>query len=287
MNADCCYKLYMHINKTNGKVYVGQTKKSYCRRWRNGKGYSTCSRFAKSIEKYGWDGFEHIPLIEGLSKSEADYFEQFFIEFFDSQNPEFGYNLTTGGDECPMDNPVVRENHREAMKKLSADPEWRKKHREALKKLHADPEYQKKNREAMKKVHADPEWRKKVSEANRKMAQDPEWRENVRKANQKLHADPEYQKKHREALKKLHADPEYQKKNREAMKKVHADPEWRKKQREGAKKICKKVLCVETKIVYGSLKEAAIAVNLKTSTPICLCCGGKQKTAAGYHWEHA
>lgn len=249
MTDDCCYKLYMHINKTNGKVYVGQTKNSYCRRWRNGKGYSACSRFAKSIEKYGWDGFEHIPLIEGLSKSEADYFEQFFIEFFDSQNPEFGYNLTAGGDENPMDNLVVRTKYYESMKKMHADPEWQKKHREAMKKVCANTDWQ----EAIKKRSADPEWRKKQREAHRKLAQ----------------------------------DPEYQKKHREAMKKLHADPEWQKKNREGIKKLRKKVLCVETKIVYGSLKEAAIAVNLKHRSSISMCCGGKRKTAGGYHWEYA
>ena len=108
MNDDCCYKLYMHLNKTNGKVYIGQTKLSYRLRWNDGKGYGSCSRFAKAIKKYGWNGFEHIPLIEKLSKIDVDY--------FDSQNPEFGYNLTAGGDENPMDNSIIRENHREALK---------------------------------------------------------------------------------------------------------------------------------------------------------------------------
>lgn len=134
MNDDCCYKLYMHLNKTNGKVYIGQTKLSYHLRWNNGKGYCKCSLFARAIEKYGWDGFEHFSLIEGLSKIDADYFERFFIAFFDSQNPEFGYNLTAGGDENPMDNPVVRAKYDESMKKVFADPEYRKRNRDAGKK---------------------------------------------------------------------------------------------------------------------------------------------------------
>ena len=219
MNDDCCYKLYMHVNKTNGKVYIGQTKHSYISRWNNGKGYGHCSRFAKAIKKYGWDSFEHIPLIEGLSKIEVDYFERFFIGFFDSQNPDFGYNITSGGDENPLDNPVVRAKHGESMKKRSANIEWRENVRKAIQ-----------NRSA-----------------------NIEWRENVRKANQKKFADPEWQKKVREANQKRR----------------------------------KPVLCVETKIVYNSLTEAAVAVNLRTPTPICLCCGGKQKTAGGYQWEYA
>ena len=219
MNDDCCYKLYMHLNKTNGKVYIGQTKHSYVSRWNDGKGYGSCSRFAKAIKKYGWNGFEHIPLIEKLSKIDVDYFERFFIAFFDSQNPEFGYNLTAGGDECPFDSPIVRENHREAMKKLSTDPEWLENHCEAMKKLSTDPEWLEKNREGVKKRSANPEWREKNREANRKR--------------------------------------------------------------------CKKVRCVETNIVYDSITEATIAVNLKSRSTIIMCCGGKRETAGGYHWEYA
>lgn len=107
----------MHVNKINGKVYIGQTKTSYLSRWDNGNGYGHCSRFAKAIKKYGWDGFEHIPLIEGLTKSEADYFERFFIAFFDSQNPEFGYNLTAGGDTNPMDCPELVAKKTESLKR--------------------------------------------------------------------------------------------------------------------------------------------------------------------------
>lgn len=155
MNADCCYKLYMHVNKTNGKVYIGQTKKSYLSRWRNGKGYGGCPMFAKAIKKYGWhEGFEHIPLIEGLFKSEADYFERFFIEFFDSQNLEFGYNLTAGGDENPMDCPELVAKKTESLKQYyENNPELREKVRQHNNLLWSNPdsifyssEYRKKQR---------------------------------------------------------------------------------------------------------------------------------------------
>ena len=40
------YSIYMHINKTNGKVYVGLTSMRPEERWRDGKGYhkGTCNR---------------------------------------------------------------------------------------------------------------------------------------------------------------------------------------------------------------------------------------------------
>lgn len=35
------YTVYKHINKINGKVYIGQTALNIERRWRKGKGYKT------------------------------------------------------------------------------------------------------------------------------------------------------------------------------------------------------------------------------------------------------
>lgn len=145
MNDDCCYKLYMHLNKRNGKVYIGQTKKSYLSRWDNGRGYGRSSRFAKAIKKYGWDGFEHIQLIEGLSKIDVDYFERFFIVFFDSQNPEFGYNLTAGGDANPMCCPELVAKKTESLKRYyENNPELlehlREKTRENNKLLWSNPD---------------------------------------------------------------------------------------------------------------------------------------------------
>lgn len=55
------------------------------------------------------------------------------------------------------------------------------------------------------------------------------------------------------------------------------------KQRD-AKSNSKRVRCIETEIIYNSIKEAAIAVGI-TSAGISLCCNGKRKTAGGYHWE--
>lgn len=33
------YSVYMHINKTNGKIYVGITKQKVSDRWKNGSTY--------------------------------------------------------------------------------------------------------------------------------------------------------------------------------------------------------------------------------------------------------
>ena len=90
------YCVYMHKNKTNGKVYIGITSISPNNRWRNGVGY-TGQKFGNAIKKYGWDGFEHIILYENLSIEDASKKEIELIRKYDSRNNAFGYNVAIGG----------------------------------------------------------------------------------------------------------------------------------------------------------------------------------------------
>lgn len=91
------YCVYIHTNKSNGKVYVGQTRQEPTKRWKNGLGYDRCPYFFKAIQKYGWDGFEHEIIASHLTKTEADNFEKLLINKLNSANPVFGYNLSEGG----------------------------------------------------------------------------------------------------------------------------------------------------------------------------------------------
>ena len=55
------YIIYLHVNKINNKVYVGITKHSNPElRWRHGREYRKNVVFTRALDKYGWDGFEHI-----------------------------------------------------------------------------------------------------------------------------------------------------------------------------------------------------------------------------------
>ena len=95
---DSKYIVYIHINKINLKVYIGQTCQKPNKRWRNGQGYiNQNTYFANAIKKYGWDNFEHIILEENLTKSQADFYEQMYIKTYKSTDRDKGYNLTYGG----------------------------------------------------------------------------------------------------------------------------------------------------------------------------------------------
>ena len=101
--------VYMHVNKINNKVYVGLTNQKPEHRW--GKGGCKYSEkqpvFYNAIQKYTWDGFEHIIFAEHLTEQEAKHMEAMLIALYKSnckryKNPEFGYNMTDGGDSNPM-----------------------------------------------------------------------------------------------------------------------------------------------------------------------------------------
>lgn len=90
------YCIYIHKNKINGKIYVGQTCQDPERRWRKGEGYKDSPRFYNAIRKYGWDNFEHIILEKNLTFEKANENERKWISTYKSNEEEFGYNITPG-----------------------------------------------------------------------------------------------------------------------------------------------------------------------------------------------
>lgn len=98
MNDDKKYCVYVHVNKQNGKRYVGRTG-NIDNRWKP-SAYKGCKYFYNAIQKYGWDGFDHIILKDYLTYQQSIDLENRYIEMFNTRNPNNGYNLT-GGNEYP------------------------------------------------------------------------------------------------------------------------------------------------------------------------------------------
>ena len=98
--------VYVHVNKINGKRYVGITSKSNPNhRWNSGRGYKENPFFYSAIEKYGWDKFEHIILYSGVNEAFAKEKETELIRLYKTQDRDFGYNMTSGGDGTPGFHP--------------------------------------------------------------------------------------------------------------------------------------------------------------------------------------
>lgn len=91
------YIVYTHISPNN-KRYIGLTSQSPNRRWRNGKAYKENKHFSNSINKYGWDNFQHIIIAKGLTEEEAKWLEIELIREWNTTDPKFGYNCTNGGE---------------------------------------------------------------------------------------------------------------------------------------------------------------------------------------------
>ena len=148
------YIIYMHINKLNGKFYIGQTCQGLTKRsGSNGESYRMCLRFYEAIKEYGWNNFEHIVLFSGLSAKEANKLEEELITNTRSYDPDIGYNIAMGGYGMTS----------ERSKALWANPEYREKISKANKEIWANKEYHEARSNLYKEQWKDPEKRKRRS----------------------------------------------------------------------------------------------------------------------------
>lgn len=91
------FTVYKHTTP-NGKSYVGITSQKTYQRWNGGKGYKTQKKFYRAILKYGWSNIKHEVLYENLTEQEAYQKEKELINKYNSTDPKFGYNSSTGGE---------------------------------------------------------------------------------------------------------------------------------------------------------------------------------------------
>lgn len=112
------YTIYMHISPSN-KVYVGITSIKPEYRWNNGNGYKHNKHFWSAIQKYGWNNFRHIIICENLAENWAYKLEQDFIRIYKSNDPNYGYNSSIGGEIISLGARYKRghfsESHRKAL----------------------------------------------------------------------------------------------------------------------------------------------------------------------------
>ncbi len=79
----------------NGKRYVGQTIRKPKYRWNNGKGYTVGTPVKAAIDEFGWQNVNK--LCYEVPDSELDEQERYWIEKYKTTDPEYGYNIQSGG----------------------------------------------------------------------------------------------------------------------------------------------------------------------------------------------
>ena len=169
-SEDAIYTVYK-ITGPTGKVYIGCTKTTPKRRWRNGKGYKSGQPyFYADIEKFGWDAFKKEIVCEKLLKEGAENLEKFLVDFYDTCDPEKGYNTFTGGPRTgAVYSAAGRKRNSISVKAAYANnPEYRARiiahHRQEY---IAHPETLEKSRISHKRMWT-PEFRQKQSERMKK-----------------------------------------------------------------------------------------------------------------------
>ena len=115
------YTVYKHTNTINGKVYIGITRQAVERRWQRGAGYAG-TYFGNAIAKYGWDNFFHEVLFSGLSKDAACKVEMALIKAYKSNEREFGYNISEGGETADAVKSKYGKDHPNSLRVKRIDP---------------------------------------------------------------------------------------------------------------------------------------------------------------------
>lgn len=90
--------IYIHTCP-NGKKYIGTTQLSDPKnRWDSGWGYKNNTHFWNAIQKYGWNNISH-QVIEVDTVEDMWYGEKYLIAYYNTTNPENGYNHSLGGEK--------------------------------------------------------------------------------------------------------------------------------------------------------------------------------------------
>ena len=256
------YIVYMHKNKINGKIYIGQTKNLKDRWSRQGERYKGCSHFYAAIQKYGWDNFEHIILEKNISEKDIEKKEQYWISFYHSNDKEKGYNLTEGGETGKLSEETKKKMSESRIKYLD-NSELRK----AIVCLETGEIFSSAHEVEKQKgiLHTQisaccchyPSTFTAYGYHWVFQEEMPFWTKDL--AQQKI-----------EEIESLRGGTNEQKKQA-YIAKVTAKG--------------KKVLCKETNIIFLSAREAGRIMNIDGSS-ISKVCRGIQKTAMGYHFEY-
>lgn len=251
------YTVYKHTTP-NGKVYIGITSKKPEKRWENGHGYKGNKYFYRAIQKYGWENFKHEIIADGLTKEQACNMEIELIAKYDATNPKHGYNHAIGGEA----NIPSKETRQLLAVKCSG---WK----------HTD-EARRKISEAGKGHIVDEETRKKLSESNKgKHHITEETRQKLVDSHLGHVPWNKGRKLTREQRAKMRKPHNISEEARERMIKPH---------RGKAPANCKKVLCIETGVIYPSATKAGESVGICQGWLSEAC--REHKKAGGYHWKY-
>lgn len=266
------WKIYVHQNLTNGKLYIGQTsEENVKRRWRGGSNYIDSVYFYNAIKKYSWDGFRHFVLIEDIqTQEEANLIEEFLIKKYNTTNADYGYNLQSGGGN--------RLQSEETKKKLSEIKLKAHQEKEEVKRVKQEFE-QKKDLISLKQIEpvkAHSGGRKAVICIETQQVY-PSSVAASKATNVPARAIRAVCLREQKTTRNLHWD--YYKEG------VVYKLEDYQNIKSNTNRKAKKVKCIELDIVFNSASEASRYFGMAAANNILDCCRKIKPTCHGFHWE--
>ena len=176
--------IYRVTNQKNGKIYIGQTRQSLEDRradhLRKAFTHSSQSHFHAALRKHGkdvfsWEAIETVETLQILNEREA-----FWINHYQSSNPDVGYNLTLGGGQIVFHESVCQRISKnvsgsrngnfgkpksaETKAKMSAAQKGRKKTPEQIEKMRVVATGKKMSQETIEKMRLAHTGRKRTKE---------------------------------------------------------------------------------------------------------------------------
>lgn len=166
--------IYKIENIINHKVYIGQSR-NIVSRFKRGHLLSNVSEgtlLKNAIHKYGYENFTAEVILETY---DFDYWEKFFIMMYHSNDRDFGYNMTDGGEGGPTflgrhHTEEAKQKKRDAMNRFYSSKIWTDEERDRCrywKGKHHTEEYKRKQSESHKGMNKGPkseEHKRKISE---------------------------------------------------------------------------------------------------------------------------
>lgn len=105
--------IYKITNKTNGKIYIGKTFQDPEVRFRQHYHTKSHSKLKKAILKEGFDNFTMELIYSSKDEVDINEKEMYFIDLFNSRDPDIGYNICKGGEGSK--NHIVSKEWKEKM----------------------------------------------------------------------------------------------------------------------------------------------------------------------------
>jgi len=143
--------IYLIINNINKKIYIGQTtsdipksrwyKHIYC------ANHSAIYYFGKAIKKYGAKNFSFKIIKKCKNHEDLNYWEIYYIDFYDSRNRKKGYNIKEGGSHGKHS-----EETKEKLRVINTGKTLTKEHKLKLSQAHLGKKHSKKWKKLMSKL---------------------------------------------------------------------------------------------------------------------------------------